>query len=282
MSRYPTLGRGGYDESLLQIAPQVTKADRQQGYSVDILERGGPSNFNRPQVGPNPPRPQQFAQGSEQPRSQQGKPPQQPVSSYGYDLSAPPPLEKADYYSSSASLDQRDVYKIDPYVPPKKPWFRTKRGLGIIFLIVVLLAGAAVGIALGISTTVNKANADRQGVQPGAQQGSGGTTGGGGVSPSGAEAGSGAASTNDPNNLPSLPTLSLISLNLAQQAAPTATGPVGVNPAPAANAVVQSLQGPPAPAQVSLTTIVLARPTPTPKSNVDPVCQRFPSLPSCQ
>lgn len=31
MSRYPVLGRpaGGYDESLLQIAPQITRADRQ-------------------------------------------------------------------------------------------------------------------------------------------------------------------------------------------------------------------------------------------------------------
>jgi len=271
MSRYPAFGRGGYDESLLQVAPQVTKADRQQGYNVDLLEQGGTSNFYGPQFGPDAPRPspQQFTPGYEQSRSQQRQPPQQPGSSN--DHSSPPSLEKVDYYSSSGSVNQRDIYATNAYVPPKKPWFRTKRGLAIIFLTVVLIAGAVVGIAVGISTSNDKSNADKKGAQEGVRQGSGGT----GVVSS-AEA-AGQANT----SLPSLPSLSLVSLDLAQQPAATATGPAGVapttNPTLVANPAIQTVPAATPPSRISRTAPVAA-----PTQSVDSICEQFPTLPSCQ
>jgi len=228
MSRFPVDGRsaGGYDQSLLQIAPQITRADRQQGYSVDILEQGGQPNY---QHGPNAPRRQPIVQGYEQHRFQQSQYLQQP--SYSYDRSAPPPFEKANYYSSSSSTShQQDIFAITPY-KPKKPWFRTKRGLGILFVVLLVLAGAVVGIVLGVSA-MNKANANKQSAQ----------LGNGGVEPSGAQSG-GAAGT---NALPSLPSLSLVTLATAQQAAagspadralsltaPAAAGPTATPPAQA-------------------------------------------------
>jgi len=272
MSRYPAFGRGGYDESLLQVAPKITKTDRQQGYNVDLLEQGGTSNFYGPQFGPDAtrPSPQQFTPGYEQPQSQQSKPPQQPGSSN--DHSALPSLEKVDYYSPAGPLNQRDIYATNTYTPPKKPWFRTKRGLAIIFLIVLLIAGAVVGIAVGITTSNNKAKADEEGVQQGERQGSGGA----GVAPS-AEAG-GQANT----SLPSLPSLSLVSLDLAQQPAPTATAPAGavpaINPSLAASAAVQTAPVATTPSRTSRTTVPNAQPT----QSVDPICERFPTLPSCQ
>jgi hypothetical protein len=269
MSRYPTFGGGGYDESLLRVAPQITKADRQQGYNVDILEQGGTPNFYGPQFGPDAPRPspQQFTPGYEQPRSQQRQTPAQPGSSNDQSL---PSLEKVDYYSSAGPLNQRDIHATNTYTPPKKPWFRTKRGLAIIFFTVLLIAGAVVGIAVGITTTKTKAKADEEGVQEGARQGSGGA----GAAPSGGQADTG---------LPSLPsTLSLVSLDLAQQPAATASAPVAVvpviNPTLAASAVVQSAPAATTPSRTSRTTVPTARPT----QNVDSICERFPTLPACQ
>jgi hypothetical protein len=285
MSRYPAFGgpAGGYDESLLQMAPKITKADRQQGYSVDILEQGRQSNF---QYGANAPRRQPVAQGYEQPRFQQR---QQPSSSNNH--SSPPSLEKADYYSSSTS-GQRDIFQIKPY-KPAKPWYRTKRGLVIIFIIILVLAGGAVGIVFGIRATSNRANADRGPPQNGAQS----RNGGGGAATS-AERGGGAASS---NVLPALPSLSLITLGNGQQSvANTPSRPpnlaltLKVNSAPAATApqtppaattpaqarVASSSVGP-TPTQAARVTVASVGPTPR-ASSVDPICSRFPSLPSCQ
>jgi len=272
MSRYPAFGpAGGYDESLLRIAPQITKADRQQGYSVDILEQGGPSNYRRPQFDPNAPRGQQFAGRYEQSRSQQRH---QPNPSYPYDQPAPPSLEKADYYSPQASLDQhqhqRDIFTVNPY-KPRKPWYRTTRGLVILAIVLLLLIGGAVGIALGVRASTNKANQDKS-AQQGAQTGISG-----GVAPTSAERGGEGANTKDSTALPTLPSLSLVQLDPSTRAAAPASSlanlviTLSVNPAAAGSAVVKTGPAATAPTQV-------ARPT----ASVDPVCAQFPFLPACR
>jgi len=271
MSRYPVFGRsaGGYDKSLLQIAPQITRADRQQGYSVDILEQG--PNY---QYDPNAPRRQPITQGYEPHRFQQRQPRQQP--SYPYDQSIPPSFEKADYYSSSSTEDQRDLFAINSY-KPKKPWFRTKRGLLILFVSILVVAGGVVGIVFGVRAAMNKAKSDKSTAQRGAQTGSGGSE----VGASGR--GGGVANTND-NALPSLPSLSLVTLgSVRQPPATTASQANLVLTRPAVTAPPQAtginLAGlGPIPTQVASTTLANVGPT----SSVDPICARFPALPACQ
>ena len=256
---------------------------------MDILEQGGQSNYHGPEFDPNAPRRQQFAGGYGQSRSQQRQPPHRPNPSYSYDQPAPPSLEKADYYSPQASLDQhpRDIFAIKPY-KPRKPWYRTPRGLVIIFIILLLLIGGAVGAVFGVRASTNKVNAEKKSAQQGGQSG----TSRGGVAPTSAARGSEGESTNDPNALPTLPSLSLVRLDSATQDAAPATSrnnlviTLNANPAPAASAVVQSGPAVTAPRQgtrPTRTTPALG-PTPNvgPTSNVDPVCARFPSLPACR
>lgn len=238
MSRYPVVGRaaGGYDQSLLQKAPQVTRADRQEGYSVDILEQGRPH-------GPNAPRRQPIAQGYEQHR------PQQP--SNGYDRSAPPSFEKADYYSSSSHThsDQRDIFAITPY-KPKKPWYRTKRGLAILFVVLLVLAGATVGIVFGVNAMRKAKAAERQ---RGPQSGNGSDQ-----APATSADRGGAANT---VVLPTLPSLSLITLGRGPQATSTISQQnlaLTLNPAPAASALQTGI------AQAGGVTLANVGPTPTP------------------
>jgi len=247
---------------------------------VDILEQGEQSNFYGPQFGPNAPRRQPVAQGYEQPRSQQRQAPQQSASSYPYGQSVPPPLDKTDYYSTPASFDQQDVFKINPHKPSKKPWFRTVRGLLILLIVLLVLAGAGVGIALGVVPAINKSNANKKGVQQGSQSPTGG------VPPSSA---GGDTSTNDPNALPTLPSLNLITLSPTRQSAAPATTQanlaisLNLNPAPSASAIVQTRVVPTRPAATTPAQVTRTAPsTAGPTLSVDPVCARFPTLPSCR
>jgi hypothetical protein len=273
MSRYPVFGRpaGGYDESLLQIAPQITRADRQQGYSVDVLEQR--PNY---QYDPNAPRRQPVAQGYEQRRYQHRQHRQQP--SYPYDQSVPPSFEKADYYSSE---NQRDIFTTNTY-KPRKPWFRTKRGLLILFVSILVVAGGAVGIVFGVKAAMNKAKSDKTGAQRGAQSGNGGSEVASGR-------GGGAVTTNDGSALPSLPSLSLVTLGSVRQPPATTASPGNLVLTLRLNSASASQTRPPAPGinlagvgptPTQVASITLANVGPTPA--VDPVCARFPTLPACQ
>lgn len=245
---------------------------------MDLLEQGGPSNYyRRPQFDPNAPRGQQFAGGYEQARSQQS---QQPNPSYPYDQPAPPSLEKADYYSQT-SLDQHQsgIFTINPYKPPK-PWYRTTRGLVILAIVLLLLIGGAVGIALGVKASTNKANQDKS-AQQGAQ-----TNTSGGVAPTSAQRGGEGENTKDSTALPTLPSLSLVQLDPATRAATPASSlanlaiTLGVNPTAAASAVVKTDPAATAPTQVARPTATIPGSAPTPSA--DPVCARFPFLPACK
>lgn len=236
---------------------------------MDILEQGGQSNYNRSQFDP---RRQQFAGGYEQARSQQR---QQPKPFYPYDQPAPPSLDKADYYSPQTSLEQhpRDIFTVNPYKPPK-PWYRTTRGLVILFIVILLLIGAGVGIALGVRASMNKTNADKKGPQ----QGQAGTSGG--VAPTGAQRGSEGESD---TSLPALTTQSFLRLDPTSQAsapAPSQTNLIislNVNPAAAASAIVQTRPAAPTPTRASRPAAAAG-----PTSSVDPACARFPFLPACR
>lgn len=241
---------------------------------MDILEPG--ANY---QNGANAPRRQPIAQGYE-PYQYQHRP-QQP--SYSYEQSVPPSLEKTDYYTSSTS-DNHDIFTVDPY-KPKKPWYRTKRGLLILFVVLLVVAGAAVGIVFGVRAAMNNANANRRPTQRGSQSGNNGGN------EAGTQRGGGVVTTTDPNALPALPTLSLVTLRSAQQSA-AATPSSGnlvltlrLNPSPSTAArppatapAVNLANVAPSPTQVASTTLANVTPTPS----VDPICARFPNIPSCK
>lgn len=189
---------------------------------MDILEQRANYQYG----GGNVPRRQPIAQGYEPHRFQQRQAPQQP--SYPYDQSIPPSFEKAEYYSPSSTEDQRDIFRINPF-KPKKPWYRTIRGLLILFVVILLVAGAAVGITFGVRAAMNKAAADQKAAQRNGQAGNGVGEKGGGV-------------TIDSTALPTLPSLILVTLGSTQQAAASIASPANLvltlksNPAPAITA----------------------------------------------
>ena len=246
---------------------------------MDILEHGP----NYQYYDPNAPRRQPITQGYEQRRFQQRQPPQQP--SYPYDQSVPPSFEKADYYSSSSTEYQRDIFTINTY-KPRKPWFRTKRGLLILFVSILVVAGAVVGIVFGVRAAMNNAKSDKTAAQRGSQSGNGGSEVGG------SGRGGGVVTTTNGNALPSLPSLSLVTLGSDRQPAPTIASPTNLvltlrlNSAPASQTRPAVPQGTginlagvgPTPTQAASNTLANVGPTPA----VDPVCARFPTLPACQ
>jgi len=55
MSSQTPVNGVGYDQSLLADAPEVTKADKQEGYNPDLLEQGKPASRPSPRPGTVPP-----------------------------------------------------------------------------------------------------------------------------------------------------------------------------------------------------------------------------------
>lgn len=190
MSRYPDLSqqpgqapksamRTTYDRSLLVNAPSLTRADRQEGYNIDILDRG--------------------SYGQPQPQSATGRirinldaaPPPSSASGYAYGngryndsgatLGVPPALPSFDqtpsYNNSNNSSSNRigDSEKgwsapppllTDPYSTNgggygnKLPFWRTKKGMIIIFVSIILVVGIVAGIVAGVvSQKKNKEDA---------------------------------------------------------------------------------------------------------------------------
>jgi len=119
MSRYPPFGETSsypYDRTLLAGAPSITRADRQAGYNIDILERGvvpsaAPPNQTQ---GPNP-----FTD-------------------------TPTDLLNKELYSHPAATDTTSV--ISPY-----RWYRTKRGIAIIVLTFLVVLSVIIGVAVGVT-----------------------------------------------------------------------------------------------------------------------------------
>lgn len=104
---------GGYDQNLLDEAPAATRAQRQEGYKVDLLD-------DRPT----------------RPASTQPLKPPQPIPS--------------DTDVESSSLTQEKVPGAATYTSsPTQSFWRTRNGKITIFVIAVVVIGAVVGGAVG-------------------------------------------------------------------------------------------------------------------------------------
>ncbi|KAB5593764.1 hypothetical protein CTheo_2844 [Ceratobasidium theobromae] len=126
MSPKPTGGNQlVYDEKLLEVAPEVTRGQRQEGYDADILN-------------PTPP-----------PASRTPAPAQS--------LSHPTDLE-----SGGSGNDKHLVAGgYDPVGrPPKQPFWKTPKGLIIIAVVVIVIIAVAVGGGVGGAASRNKNNSN--------------------------------------------------------------------------------------------------------------------------
>ncbi|KAG1761796.1 hypothetical protein EDD22DRAFT_617779 [Suillus occidentalis] len=104
---------GGYDQNLLDEAPAATRAQRQEGYKVDLLD-------DRPT----------------RPASTQPLKPPQPIPS-------DPDIE-------SSSLTQEKVPGVATYASrPTQSFWRTRNGKIAIFVIAIVVIGTVVGGAVG-------------------------------------------------------------------------------------------------------------------------------------
>ncbi|KAG2125750.1 hypothetical protein DEU56DRAFT_564681 [Suillus clintonianus] len=101
--------QGAYDQNLLDKAPAATRAQRQEGYNVDLLD-------DRPT----------------RPTSTQ--------------LFKPPPIIAGDTDVESSSLTRE---KVVPATHPTQSFWRSRNGKIIMFVIAVVVVGAVVGGAVG-------------------------------------------------------------------------------------------------------------------------------------
>ncbi|KAG1750437.1 uncharacterized protein EDB91DRAFT_1244022 [Suillus paluster] len=137
---------GGYDQNLLDEAPAATRAQRQEGYNVDLLD----DRPNRPL--------------STQP------------------LQTPPPqITHRDTDVESNSQEKVVPGAVTNASPPTKSFWRRRNGIITIFVIVVVVLGAVIGGAVGgtvgkhsSTTSTNAASTTIPGVQPTSSAASGG------------------------------------------------------------------------------------------------------------
>ncbi|KIJ36448.1 hypothetical protein M422DRAFT_261191 [Sphaerobolus stellatus SS14] len=145
----PSPLEAGYDQSLLQATPEVTRAERQGGYNVDLLNDDGR------------PRPQRSAT-------------QRTAASHSQSVRAASARESARHPSA---FPGKEAYVPSLPVPitaaPTRstnvPWFRTTRGIIALAIIVIVIVGAVVGGAVG--GTVGHKNKGVSGQSTGTHQG---------------------------------------------------------------------------------------------------------------
>lgn len=105
---------GAYDQNLLDAAPAATRAQRQEGYNVDLLD-------DRPT---------------------------RPVSTQP--LTLPQPLPSDTDVESSSLVQEKDVPGAATYTSrPTQSFWRTRNGKITIFVIAIVVIGAVVGGAVG-------------------------------------------------------------------------------------------------------------------------------------
>ncbi|KIJ24661.1 hypothetical protein M422DRAFT_39064, partial [Sphaerobolus stellatus SS14] len=138
----PSPLEAGYDQSLLQATPEVTRAERQEGYNVDLLNDDGR------------PRPQRSAT-------------QRTAASHSQSVRAASARESARHPSA---FPGKEAYVPSLPVPitaaPTRstnvPWFRTTRGIIALAIIVIVIVGAVVGGAVGGTVGHKNKNASGQ------------------------------------------------------------------------------------------------------------------------
>jgi len=119
---------GAYDQNLLDAAPAATRAQRQEGYNVDLLD-------DRPT---------------------------RPVSTQP--LTLPQPIPSDTDVESSSLVQEKDVPGAATYAShPTKSFWRTRNGKITIFVIAIVVIGAIVGGAVG--GTVGKISSNNKAPQ---------------------------------------------------------------------------------------------------------------------
>jgi len=154
--RYPTFSPrgqpemqqrgGGYDRSLLAGAPSISRADRQEGYNIDILERqpapyptGGRTRINLDDPS--------FASAA------------QPYGGNNYNngntsnFTPIPPLEQSPYHERS-NLPSSPPLLVNPY-QRKVPFWRTKKGIIVGVAGIILFIGIIAGVVAGVTIQNN-------------------------------------------------------------------------------------------------------------------------------
>ncbi|KAH8983339.1 hypothetical protein EDB92DRAFT_1890941 [Lactarius akahatsu] len=118
---YRSDGLGGYDHTLLSSVPDPTRAEKQEGYNVDLLEE------SRDRRAPSPP-----TNGA--------------ASDHNGTL--------LDYSPGAIGLARKEdpiTATTNDYEPVEKrvPWYRTRKGLIGIVVVVLVIIAAAVGGGVG-------------------------------------------------------------------------------------------------------------------------------------
>jgi hypothetical protein len=124
MSSYRNDNDAGYDRTLLSSVPDPTRAEKQEGYNVDLLDDG------RDRRGTTPSNELAATATSDH---QHGGP------TVGYSPGAVSYARKEEGVASNG---------LEP-VTPKVPWYRTRRGVIFIVIGAVLIIAAIVGGAVG-------------------------------------------------------------------------------------------------------------------------------------
>ncbi|KAG8796874.1 hypothetical protein FRB91_010767 [Serendipita sp. 411] len=137
MSRYPVMSQrpAAYDESLLVGAPALSRQDRQAGYDINALEQGSYAS---------------------------------PVAAYSYNPQGVGATSTSQYNKPSAPAavdanpftDEEDERERTPSLipPPKKPWWKTKRGRWSLFFGLIVFIGIIAGIAAGAGAARDSRN----------------------------------------------------------------------------------------------------------------------------
>ncbi|KAI9511226.1 hypothetical protein F5148DRAFT_1172756 [Russula earlei] len=124
---YRTDNGASYDRTLLSSVPDPTRAEKQEGYDVDILDE------SRDRRAPTPPK-------ALAPSDQQHGP-----SAVGYSPGALSYARKEEQAPAPATTTANG-YEL---VLEKVPWYRTRWGIIAIVVVIILIIGGAVGGAVG-------------------------------------------------------------------------------------------------------------------------------------
>ncbi|KAH8101201.1 hypothetical protein BXZ70DRAFT_1007590 [Cristinia sonorae] len=210
-----------YDERLLASAPAATRAEKQGGYNIDLLEsRNDPTSTRSstpPAFSPNT----EYAENG------------------GY------PKETARLAGSVAHYDAPGVTRTPTATTIKTPWYKTKKGIIALFILAIVVVAAAVGGGVGGTVGKHKNNtAESSSPAPSdtAAGDIGPTTGGGGTGTGGTGGGVGGVGPGEsPSAGPNAPTASPLPSPTSPDQVPSPTsstnpGSIGGNGPDALNA----------------------------------------------
>lgn len=130
---------GGYDQSLIAQAPDITKSDRQEGYDINLVEQSRKTPFSPP----------------DGPLTRTTNPPAVPPASGSHSS-----LEKSAVTPQSAS----NAYSNNFTKSKSTPWYRTTKGLAIMIIVAFVVVGVIVGVAVGVTQSKKTPNQVTAGV----------------------------------------------------------------------------------------------------------------------